>query len=264
MARRPRKSVDPSLDLSLHLRSLGSLPSPWAPSTLFAERRPSGAPDRRPVELEVGSGKGLFLAKAATAFPQRDFVGIEIARPYATLCAARLVRLGLSNAAMLVGDAGILVRHILADASLAATHVYFPDPWWKARHRKRRVLSADFLSHAGRAIEPGGRLYVWTDVEEYFLESLALAAATGSYDPPRDVVEQPADHDLDYRTHFERRTRLAGGRVWRAELVRNASPAACHRIPLPDEASRSHAEEDRRRGGPGHRPKNDATGPTNA
>lgn len=240
MARRPRKSPDPSLDLSRHLHAMDSLTPPWDPSSLFADSRSrptDGNITTRPIELEVGSGKGLFLANAATARPDRQFVGIEISRPYATLCAAQLASRSLSNAAMIVGDAGSLVRHVLVDACLAAVHVYFPDPWWKARHRKRRVLSPDFLAHAARALETGGTLHVWTDVGEYFEESLALAAATGVYEPPRTVDERPAGHDLDYHTHFERRTRLTGGRVWRAELVRNCAPSECRRIPLPDEAA---------------------------
>ncbi|MEJ1741408.1 tRNA (guanosine(46)-N7)-methyltransferase TrmB, partial [Escherichia coli] len=90
-----------------------------------------------------------------------------------------------------------LVRDLLPDACLAAVHVYFPDPWWKARHRKRRVLSEPFLRQAARALAPGADLHVWTDVEEYFRETLALAAATGLF---ADPVEEPATeprHDLD-------------------------------------------------------------------
>jgi tRNA (guanine-N7-)-methyltransferase len=247
MARRPRKSPDPSLDLSRYLHPLESLECPWNPSCLFEHRPPAGPGDRhgapasaeaalRPVELEVGSGKGLFLTTAAADRPDHDFVGVEVAKPYAALCAAKLARLRLPNAVMIAGDAGVLARHILADACLAAVHVYFPDPWWKARHRKRRVLSAEFLAHAARAVQPGGALHVWTDVEEYFRESLSLAAATGSYESPRELADEPPGHDLDYRTHFERRTRIAGGSVWRAVLVRNATPPCCSRIPLPPTA----------------------------
>jgi tRNA (guanine-N7-)-methyltransferase len=108
-------------------------------------------------------------------------------------------------------------------------HVYFPDPWWKARHRKRRVLSAEFLRHAGRVLPPGATLHVWTDVEEYFEESMGFAAATGLFAAARVEEPPPPEHDLDYRTHFERRTRLAGAPVWRAALDRNDRPAGCQR-----------------------------------
>lgn len=117
-----------------------------------------------------------------------------------------------------------MIRSLLADGCVQAVHVYFPDPWWKARHRKRRVLSEPFFEQAARILSADGTVHVWTDVEEYFHEAMAAAAATGLYAPPRDVAERPAQDDFDYRTHFERRTRLADQPVWRAELDRTPHP----------------------------------------
>ncbi|MBM3955449.1 MAG: tRNA (guanosine(46)-N7)-methyltransferase TrmB [Planctomycetes bacterium] len=218
MPRRGAKKPDRALDVSWHLLRIADLPTPCFPAELF----PTGA---SPVELEVGSGKGLFLATAAAAQPQRLYLGTEIAFGYARLAAGRLARARLTNARVAHGDAGLLVRSGLPDGCLAAVHVYFPDPWWKARHKKRRVLSAIFLDHVGRVLGADGVLHVWTDVEEYFRESLDLAAATGCFAPPRDVPATEPTHDLDYRTHFERRTRLAGAPVWRAALVRTGAAA---------------------------------------
>jgi hypothetical protein len=92
-----------------------------------------------------------------------------------------------------------------------------------------------FLQHAGRVLKTGGQLHVWTDVGEYFTESMAAARATGLFHEPREEPTQPAEHDLDYQTHFERRTRLAGAPVWRALLERSTAPATCTRtaVPLP-------------------------------
>ena len=221
MPRRPPRKPDPRLDLSAHLLPLAALPDPFDPTSVF----PTGAP----VELEVGSGKGLFLSSAAAAAPGRNFLGIEIAHGYARLIAGKLAAAALTNARIIHGDAGVLVGSLLPDACLAGMHVYFPDPWWKARHRKRRVLSETFLRHAGRVLPVGATLHVWTDVEEYFTESMAFAAATGLFAPPREESSSDAMHDLDYRTHFERRTRLAGQPVWRAALDRNEAPAGCER-----------------------------------
>lgn len=225
MPRRPPRKPDASLDLSGHLLALGDLRDPLDVQRLF--------PAAAPVELEVGSGKGLFLVTASGRSPERNFLGVELAAGYARLCAGRLAAAGRSNARIIQGDATFLVRSLLPDACLGGMHVYFPDPWWKARHRKRRVLSPEFLEHAGRVLPAGATLHVWTDVEEYFEESLAFARTTGLFAPPRDEAAPPPEHDLDYRTHFERRTRLAGAPVWRAALDRNASPAACRRLVAP-------------------------------
>jgi tRNA (guanine-N7-)-methyltransferase len=225
MPRRPPRKPDPRLDLSAHLLPLADLPQPFDPGSVF--------PAAAPVELEVGSGKGLFLQSAAAATPGRNFLGIEIAHGYARLIAGKLATAGLTNARIIHGDAGFLVGALLPDACLAGMHVYFPDPWWKARHRKRRVLSEPFLLQAGRVLAPGAVLHVWTDVEEYFQEAMAAARATGLYGEPGTEPAGEAGHDLDYRTHFERRTRKAGMPVWRAALERTATPAPVDRITGP-------------------------------
>jgi tRNA (guanine-N7-)-methyltransferase len=103
---------------------------------------------------------------------------------------------------------------------LAAVHVYFPDPWWKARHHKRRVMNESFLADVVRTLQPDGRLHFWTDVREYFDQSLELIAARTPLVGPLDVRERPAEHDLDFRTHFERRTRMHGEGVYGAEFVK--------------------------------------------
>jgi tRNA (guanine-N7-)-methyltransferase len=227
MPRRPPRKPDPSLDLSGHLLELAALPAPLDPNSLF--------PRRAAIEMEVGSGKGLFLSTASAARPDLNFLGVEISGGYARLCASKLAAQQATNARIIHGDATYLARSLLPDACLAAIHVYFPDPWWKARHRKRRVLSDAFLVHAGRVLMPGGQLHIWTDVEEYFHEALAAARGTGLFSAASDVEARPAEHDLDYRTHFERRTRLAGAPVWRALLERSTAAATCSRtaVPLP-------------------------------
>jgi tRNA (guanine-N7-)-methyltransferase len=153
------------------------------------------------------------------------------------LTAGGLPRNPPPHARIIAGDGNILVRNLFPDACLDAIHVYFPDPWWKARHRKRRVLSDMFLAHAGRVLVRGGVLHVWTDVEEYFEEAMAAAAGTGVFSAPADVPQRQATHDLDYRTHFERRTRLAGQPVWRAALERTAVEPTVTRVEIPDSPS---------------------------
>ena len=246
MPRRAAKKPDPSLDLSAHFLVLADDPvfrsAPLHPRTLFP-----GAPADAPIEIEIGSGKGLFLSSASAAAPDRMFLGVEISHGYARMTAGRLARQGAANARIVAGDGNVLVRRLFPDACVEGVHVYFPDPWWKARHRKRRVLSDAFLAHAARILVPGGALHVWTDVEEYFHEAMTAAAGVGGFLPPEEVPERPAGHDLDYRTHFERRTRLAGEPVWRARLARDTRPAPVARVelsadPEPEEGDRTDDE----------------------
>ncbi len=210
MGRRALRKIDPALDLSRHLKSWDDLPQPWNPATLFGRAAP--------LAVEVGSGKGLFLQTAATAAPERDFLGVEIATKYARFAAARLAGRSIPNALVLHGDAQRLFAELLPDESLAAVHVYFPDPWWKKRHHKRRVLNEPFVRDVARTLAAGGSLHFWTDVRERFEATLELVAQETPLAGPLDVPEQPAEHPLDYRTHFERRTRLGDRPVYRAEF----------------------------------------------
>jgi len=165
----------------------------------------------------------MFLVAASSERPQHNFLGCEIAHKYARLAAARLARAGRNNAVVLDGDALQLFRERLPDACATAVHAYFPDPWWKQRHRKRRVMKPAFLADVERILRPEGAFHFWTDVKEYFDATVALIAEVTHLLGPFAVAERPAEHDLDFRTHFERRTRLHNEAVFRAEFRRPAS-----------------------------------------
>ncbi|MEQ8849698.1 tRNA (guanosine(46)-N7)-methyltransferase TrmB [Botrimarina sp.] len=224
MGRRAVRNIHAGLDLAGKLLTLEELPRPWdGAAELFDARRP--------LEVEVGSGKGLFLRRTAAARPEHNFLGIEVAYKYARFAAANLARDGRDNAVMASCDALRVFRELIPDASLEAVHVYFPDPWWKARHRKRRVLNEAFLTDAARTLRAGGKLHFWTDVEEYFQSTLELidgmrvpqagpARRPLPLEGPYDVPEPPSENHLDFRTHFERRTRLEGRPVYRSEFVK--------------------------------------------
>ena len=120
------------------------------------------------VELEIGCGKGGFLLEGARRHPERRFLGIEWAAKYQKYAADRMARWGMTNVRIMRTDARNFVVHHLASNSLAALHVYHPDPWPKRRHHKRRLFQPDFIAAAVRALEPDARLAVQTDHAEYF------------------------------------------------------------------------------------------------
>jgi len=206
MGRRALRKINPAVDLSRHLIGLEG---GWSAAEVFGRSAP--------LEVEVGSGKGLFLLRAATARPDRDFLGIELAERYARFAAARLARADVPNARVASADALKIFHEVFSPSSIAAVHVYFPDPWWKKRHRKRRVMNDVFLRDVERVLLPGGELHFWTDVAEYFEDGLRVLQST-SLEGPMPVAEIPAEHELDYHTHFERRTRLKELPVYRALL----------------------------------------------
>jgi len=209
MGRRTLRKIHPELDLSQHLYQLDDLSPPFSAEQAFG--------GEAPLEVEMGSGKGLFLATACVHHPQRHYVGVEVSKRYARYAAARLAKATCENAIMIAGDGLRFFHEFLATQSVDAVHVYFPDPWWKKRHRSRRVLNQPFLEDVQRVLKPQGRLHFWTDVQEYFETTLELIEQVTSLDGPHQVIETVAEHDLDYRTHFERRTRLAELPVYRAE-----------------------------------------------
>lgn len=214
MGRRALRKLDPALDLTGFLFDLESLPKPFDAVALFGRDAP--------LEIEVGSGKGLFLQTATEVCPDHDFFGIELAHKYARHCAARLAKKRLTNGKVLSGDAIRFFHEWLPDRCAAAVHVYFPDPWWKKRHHKRRVMNEPFVQQIERVLKLDGKLHFWTDVEEYFQATLELLAAKTSLHGPEPELERPAEHPLDYRTHFERRMRLNALPVYRSVFRRTA------------------------------------------
>lgn len=210
MRRKSLRAIREQYDLSGYLVELEQLPRPLVPSQYFGQERP--------FELEIGSGKGLFLSQAAAATPEHWFLGVEISLRYAMYTALRLLKAQVANARVVHGDAQRLVADYLPDAVVWQLHIYFPDPWWKKRHHKRRLMTPAFAQQLQRVLAPGGELHFWTDVAEYFQAA-------------RDMIEQstrlePLPVELDesgetFRTHFERRTWLEGRTVYRARFRRS-------------------------------------------
>lgn len=208
MGRRALRKIDSNLDLTPWFLEEDQLPETLPSVSLFGRSAP--------LEIEIGTGKGLFLRQATAACPDHDFLGIEVARKYARFAAANLAKGERANGKVIHGEGARILAQRVRTASICAIHVYFPDPWWKKRHRKRRVMHEGVLRHVQRVLHPRGVLHFWTDVWEYYQSTLALIGQVTELQGPEIPPERPATHDTDYRTHFERRVRQHDLPVYRA------------------------------------------------
>ncbi len=123
--------------------------------------------NNNPVELEIGMGKGTFLNDQAKSRPETNFFGIEWANWFFCFASDRLRRSGCLNARTIRADAVFFLKEFVADESLSVLHIYFPDPWPKARHHKRRTIQPSFMPTVMRVLKPGGQLRVVTDHAGY-------------------------------------------------------------------------------------------------
>ena len=140
------------------------LPKPIVWASLFG--------NSNPVELEIGMGKGTFLTAQAEARKDTNFFGIEWANWFWRYASDRLRRNNCTNARTIRIEAHFFLREYVQDESLSVLHIYFPDPWPKARHNKRRLIQPAFLDTVYRVLKPGGRLQVVTDHQSYWLENI--------------------------------------------------------------------------------------------
>ena len=130
-----------------------------------------------PRILEIGFGMGETSAAIAAAHPEIDYLGIEVHTPGVGSLCKRVAELELQNVRIVQHDAVEVLRDMLAPASLAGVHVFFPDPWPKLRHHKRRLLQAPFVALLASRLQPGGYLHCATDWEDYAQQMLAVLSA---------------------------------------------------------------------------------------
>jgi tRNA (guanine-N7-)-methyltransferase len=167
---------------------------------------------RAPVTLEIGCGMGETTAAIAQAQPERDFIGVEVHAPGVGALLNRIVARHLTNLRVIRHDAVAVVETMIPMASLAAAHVYFPDPWPKKRHHKRRLLQAAFARALAQRLAPNGYLHVATDWEDYAQAILAtLRAEPLLANTVADFAPTPAWRP---ETRFEARGKKLGHRVF--------------------------------------------------
>jgi tRNA (guanine-N7-)-methyltransferase len=139
-------------------------------------------PGTGPIEIEIGFGRGRFLLERARAAPESRIIGLEIKAKWAHLVELRRVREELLNAVAFRADARAVLPRCGPDGSVMRVFIHFPDPWWKKRHAKRRVLDDDVLHHVARLLVKGGELFVQTDVEDRAASMRAQIEAHGGFE----------------------------------------------------------------------------------
>ncbi len=172
-----------------------------------------------PVEVEIGVGKGRFLLETAPVRPETNFLGFEIRRKMLRLADQRLTRRGVGNVRLLGADASSFVAQRIPPASVRAFHVYFPDPWPKRKHHKRRLLSPEFCRVLEKTLAPGGEAHVITDHDEYYIWILKAFAAAPGLRP----AEPRPPHPGDGLTHFEVKYRRQGRSFHRGRWVKRVT-----------------------------------------
>lgn len=126
--------------------------------------------NENPVEIEIGLGKGRFLLAAAAAKPELNFLGIEWANQYLRIAEERAAKRGLTNLRFLRVDAAQLLAAAIKPGSVSAFYIFYPDPWPKLRHHKRRLLQLPVANDLAKALKPSGKLYIATDHDQYWSE----------------------------------------------------------------------------------------------
>lgn len=168
----------------------------------------------RPVEIEIGAGKGTFLVHRAKARPEVNFIGIEWAREYWLHAADRMARWGLSNVRMLRADAEVFFRTRVPDNSLLRVHIYFPDPWPKVRQQKRRLIKPRFIRILHGKLRIGGEVAIVTDHRDYARQIERVVLAQRGFATVPFPRTHGAEADERVGTNFERKYIAQGRRFY--------------------------------------------------
>ncbi|MCF7966089.1 MAG: tRNA (guanosine(46)-N7)-methyltransferase TrmB [Methylobacter tundripaludum] len=167
-----------------------------------------------PLIVEIGFGTGDSLAKMAATNPENDYIGIEVHRPGVGHLMLLLDQQGLTNVRIYCHDAIEIIECKIADNSLAGVHLFFPDPWPKKKHHKRRIVRPSFVDLLVRKLQPGGYFHAatdWQNYAEHMLEILSAGAGLGNTSATGDYCERPEYRPL---TRFEQRGLRLGHGVW--------------------------------------------------
>jgi tRNA (guanine-N7-)-methyltransferase len=177
---------------------------------------------RAPVVAEVGSGMGETTAAIAAANPAVDYLAIEVHSPGIGSLLKLMEEQAIDNIRVIQHDAAEVFRDMIPEASLDGVHIFFPDPWPKKRHHKRRLLQPDFAALAASRLAAGGHLHFATDWQDYAEQSLAVLEAVPSLkNSTQGFAPRPASRP---ETKFERRGLRLGHGVWDLVFVKKEQP----------------------------------------
>jgi tRNA (guanine-N7-)-methyltransferase len=165
-------------------------------------------------EVEIGFGKGRYLIRCASEVPEKRFLGVEMASAYYRLAARRMARKGLTNLVLIRGEALFVLTALLPRGFASAVHVYFPDPWPKARHQKRRLFDPESVDLVLDLLRPGGRLYFATDFVDYGRSVQELLESH----PATRVRSLPGPWPDGSRTNYEAKYEQEGRAILRLEV----------------------------------------------
>ena len=167
-----------------------------------------------PVVVEIGFGNGESLLAMAAAETDKNFIGVEVHRPGVGQLLMLLAERGIGNVRLVCDDAKEFLQHRVGEDSLAAVHLFFPDPWPKARHHKRRLVQAEFVQLVRRKLRVGGQFHMATDWQHYAEHMLAVMTEAQGYRNDAGVGHYAARPEHRPLTKFERRGQRLGHGVW--------------------------------------------------
>ena len=165
-----------------------------------------------PTILEIGFGMGDTTAHIARQMPEKNFIGVEVHTPGVGSLLKQIGEQAITNLRLIQHDAFEVLNHMIPDGSLAGVHIYFPDPWHKARHNKRRLIQPAFVKLLCEKLATGGYIHLATDWEDYAVQMLdVLGAEPALANTAEGYAPQPAYRPL---TKFENRGLKLGHGVW--------------------------------------------------
>ncbi len=174
--------------------------------------------NRNPVEIEIGAGKGRFILAESKKRTDVNFIAIERSRKFLRIGLLRASKDSCPNCRFLCLDADFVLKLLIRPESVQAYHVYFPDPWPKGRHQKRRLFNPRFIEKMAETLSEEGILYLRTDHEEYFHETHARLLESGLFRVLEETTSEETIQDFEEAdenaTHYEIKWRMASRKIF--------------------------------------------------